>query len=91
MVGGKWRLPTPEEVGKLYAEDPGCVVFQPNGRYGSRESGKADGVGSTAALWTSQGDSRDFAIECTPTEEFGLTSHPAFKSNYITAWLVKEL
>lgn len=91
LAGEGWRLPTPEELKKLYEEDPESPVFQPNGRYGSRELWKADGIGSTVALWTSEEDSRDFAIECTVTEEFGLTSHPAFKSNCITAWIVKEL
>lgn len=91
VAGDGWRLPTPEEIEKLYKEDPESPVFQPNGRYGSRKPGKVDGVSSIIALWTSKEDSRDFAIECTADEGFGLTSHPAFKGNCITAWIVKEL
>lgn len=83
-----WRLPTPEELQHLYEENPGSIVFDLNGRH---VSGQACGVGTTAAIWTSQDDSRDFAIEATVTQEFGLTTHPALKTNSNTVWYVKEL
>lgn len=83
-----WRLPTPEELRHLYEEKPGSIVFDLNGRH---VSGQACGVGTTAAIWTSQDDSRDFAIEATVTQEFGLTAHPALKTNCNTVWYVKEL
>lgn len=95
-LGEGWRLPTPEELKALYAEQPQSLVFAPkgyvehisNGRYGEL---KAQGVGHITALWTAQDDSRDFAIEATVTEEFGLSFHPALKSRLITVWLVKPL
>lgn len=91
-----WRLPTPEELKALYAEQPDCEVFKAqgyaeylsNGRY--REL-KAVGVGDVVAVWTNQDDSRDFAIECTLTPEFGLTFHPALKTRLIAAWLVYKI
>ena len=83
-----WRLPTPEELQRLYEENPGSIVFDLNGRH---VSGQAYGVGTTTAIWTSQDDSRDFAIEATVTQEFGLTTHPALKTNGNTVWYVKGL
>jgi len=83
-----WRLPTPEELQHLYDENPGSIVFDLNGRH---VSGQAHGVGTTTAIWTSQDDSRDFAIEATVTQEFGLTTHPALKTNGNTVWYVREL
>lgn len=84
-----WRLPTPDELKQFYAEKPESPVFAPYSRY---ESAKEALVApDTAVLWTSQDDSRDFAIECTVTKEFGITFHPAFKANHNVVWIVKEL
>lgn len=81
-----WRLPTPSELKALYDEMPGCEVFSRHGRLKDRH---VLGFGATAAVWTSQDDSRDFAIEGAVSDEFGLTFHPAFKTNKNSAWLVK--
>lgn len=80
-----WRLPTPAELKRLYEEDPTCEVFEPIGRLTSKG---VEGLGHIVALWTCDNDTRDFAIEATVTETFGLSCHPAFKSGYKATWLV---